>query len=160
MKPRFENTNDHDGNMKHLVFSMEKAIAITKKHPAKQEKVSLIIDNAEFSLFNAPPMNTSCEFLSILQNQYPERLFKAYIMHPPFYFTVFWNLIYPFIDPVTKEKIFFLSLDEEEMKRQLEQDIDLSQVETGCGGTDPRPFDSALYLRAPFDCDFSVALRG
>jgi hypothetical protein len=158
MKPRFENTYDHDGNMKHLVFSMEKAIAVMKRHPAKQEKLSLLIDYTDFSLFNAPPMRTSTGVLSILQNQYPERLHKAYIMHAPLYFTIFWNMIYPFIDPVTKEKIRFVGSNMEEVKRQLEGEIDLSQVEVGCGGTDPRPFDSSVYLRAPFDYEFLAAL--
>ena len=47
-----------------------------------------------------------------------------------------------------------MSLEGNEMKRQLESEIDLSQVEVGCGGTDPRPFDSSVYLRAPFDHEY------
>jgi hypothetical protein len=59
----------------------------------------LLIDYEGFSIFNAPPMKTSQETLSILQNQYPERLHRAYLIRPPFYFSIFWSLISPFIDP-------------------------------------------------------------
>ena len=56
MKPRFENTNDHDGNIKHLVYQMERTIACMKNG---QTKLSLLIDYEGFSIFTAPPMKTS-----------------------------------------------------------------------------------------------------
>jgi CRAL/TRIO domain len=82
MKPRLENTYDHEGNMKHLVYTMERTCGIAKKGNQKSEKMSLLIDYEGFSLFNAPPMKTSTETLSILQNHYPERLPKAYLIRP------------------------------------------------------------------------------
>ena len=43
MKPKFENTSDHDGNLKHLVYNMEKAVACMNSLTG-QEKIALIID--------------------------------------------------------------------------------------------------------------------
>jgi hypothetical protein len=43
MKPRFENTSDHDGNLKHLVYNMEKAVTCLDSRQSN-EKILLIID--------------------------------------------------------------------------------------------------------------------
>jgi hypothetical protein len=72
MKPVLENTHDHDGNMKHLVYSMEKVVACGEaRKGVPNEKIILLIDYEGFSLSSGPPMKTSKETLSILQNHYP-----------------------------------------------------------------------------------------
>ena len=152
MKPRLENTHDHEGNIKHLVFSMEKTIASMKK--TGQSQMSLLIDYDGFSIFTAPPMSTSQATLAILQDQYPERLHKAYLIRPPFYFNVFWNMVSPFIDVKTREKIVFLPTDPVEQRNELAKDIDMSQVERSIGGDDDLEFDSSMYLNGDFSKDF------
>jgi hypothetical protein len=152
--PARENTYDHDGNMKHLVYTLEKSIACMSTRPEKANKVVLLIDFEGFNLFNAPSLNTSLESLSILQNHYPERLHKAFIIRPPYMFNAFWGMIYPFVDPVTKQKVTFLTSDKSEILKFLEKDIDPSNLEARFGGSDARPFDSKLYLKAPFEKDF------
>lgn len=42
---------------------------------------------------------------------------------------------------------------------QLFKEIDRSTIETCVGGYDSRPFDSKLYLNAPFDAEFIAALN-
>ena len=157
MKPRFENTKNYDGNIKHLVFTMEKTIATMKK--TGQSKMSLLIDYEGFSLFTAPPMNTSQTTLSILQDQYPERLHKAYLIRPPFYFNVFWSMISPFIDVKTREKIVFLPTDSEDLRNALAKDIDICQVEKSIGGDDEVEFDSSTYLKGDFSHDYLSIVR-
>jgi hypothetical protein len=44
MKPREENTFDHDGNIRHLVFTLEKAVACLLARGGDAEKISLVID--------------------------------------------------------------------------------------------------------------------
>ena len=106
MRPKLENSRNHDNNLKHLVYQLERTIACMKD---EGEKMTLIIDYEGFSLMNSPPMKTSMETLHILQNHYPERLFRAYLIRPPWIFNAFWTAISPFIDPVTKAKIVMVS---------------------------------------------------
>jgi len=143
MKPKFENTYDHDGNIKHLVYNLERAVACGEANGYKDGKLCLIIDFEGYSIMNAPPMKTSMETLSILQNHYPERLAKAYLVRPPWIFHSFYSLISPFIDVVTKEKVMMLS---SKKHATLVENIDDEYLESTVGGLDTRPFDSAVYL--------------
>ena len=47
------------------------------------------------------------QVLNILQNHYPERLGRAFVINVPFLLNAFYKMINPFIDPVTKEKLKF-----------------------------------------------------
>lgn len=143
MKPKFENTYDHEGNIKHLVYNLERAVACGEANESEDGKLCLIIDYDGYSLMNAPPMKTSMETLNILQNHYPERLARAYMMRPPWIFHSFFSLISPFIDPVTKEKIVMLT---SKKHATLLETIDDRFLESTVGGEDARAFDSAFYL--------------
>jgi hypothetical protein len=156
MVPRLENSKSHEGNVKHLVFNMEKAIACMQAKSGK-EKVVLLIDYKGYSLSNAPPMKTSMEILHILQHHYPERLKRAYMINPPWIFSTFWTMISPFVDPVTKEKIQFVR--DGQLSETLAEIIDLDVVETSLGGNDAQPFDSSRYLNAAFDMDYLTILQ-
>ena len=69
----------HHTVQKHLVYTMERAVAVGEQ-AAKSEKIVLIIDYEGFTLSGGPPLKTSQETLSILQNHYPERLQCAYLI--------------------------------------------------------------------------------
>jgi hypothetical protein len=43
MTPKFENTNDHENNVKHLIYNMERACWVMKKHGKGVEKMVFII---------------------------------------------------------------------------------------------------------------------
>jgi hypothetical protein len=141
------------------VFNLEKATESMRLRCDTVEKVVLLIDYEGFSLWNAPPMKTSMDTLHILQNHYPERLFRAYFINPPWIFNAFWNAISPFVDPVTKDKIRMLSGKAAHLREELSKDIDLSVLESTLGGDDTRPFDSDRYLAAPFHYDFTTILN-
>lgn len=158
MKPRFENTNDHNGNIKHLVYTMERAVKCMESNG--QEKLSLVIDYDGFSLMNSPPMKTSRETLSVLQDHYPERLHRAYCIRPPYVFYGFFKVISPFIDPVTKEKLCMLTTAEmNSNSNRLYSDVDRNVLEPCVGGSDERIFDSKKYLSSSFHLDYLSILN-
>ena len=147
LKPKHENTFHHDGNLKHLVYNMERACKVMEADGRGVEKLVLLIDYDGYSLLNAPPMKTSLETLSILQNHYPERLLRAYCIRPPWILNGFWTMISPFIDPVTYQKIIMLSGSTEDIGTRLSSDgIPRAALEESIGGTDRRPFLSRVYL--------------
>ena len=46
--------------------------------------------------------------ISWMQDYYPERLGKLFILHAPYIFMKVWKIVYPFIDNKTKKKVMFL----------------------------------------------------
>jgi len=146
LKPGLENSSDEDGQMKHLVYNLERAIACTEKNG--KEKYVILIDYDGWSLSKAPSVSATRQTLKILQHHYPERLYRSYILNPPMLFRGFWSLTKPFIDPITKQKIQFCT--GKSGKSILENDFDLNTLESCAYGTTPQtPFDSKTYLSAP-----------
>ena len=162
MTPARENTNVELNNMRHLVWSLEKAIACTARRSVEigmskkpLEKINLLIDYDAFKLSNAPPMSTTKYTLEILQKHYPERMKHAYLLNPPLVFRAFWALIKSFVDPITKEKIVFCSGIEGRAK--LTNNVtEKHKLEVRSYGSDSdiRDFDSSEYVSLPFHVGF------
>jgi hypothetical protein len=168
MRAALENTHNELNNMRHLVWNLEKALACTRRRSRTMDgkngsnshltKINLIMDYTGFKLSNAPPMSTSKYTLDILQNHYPEMMFRAYCLYPPFVFKAFWTAIKPFIDPVTKEKIVFCSNKQGVVKHFVQAAItDVHKLEPIAGGPEERkvrPFDPDDYTTLPLDVSF------
>jgi len=146
MTPRAENTSDHDGQILNLVYHLERATSGKPVDGAADGKLVTIIDFKGWTLRNAAPMKTSRATLSILQNHYPERLHRILLLNVPALFTVFWNAIRPFIDPVTREKIVFVTGSAEQQQAALRECFDLAQLEEGLGGLVPLRWDPGAYF--------------
>jgi len=159
MKPRYENTNDHDGNIVHLIYNMERACAMQRTAGTGVEKFALVVDYLDYSLSNAPPMKTSRLTLDILQSHYPERLGVAYLLNPPWIFRAAWAAISPFIDPVTYEKIQFVVGDAEAQLGLLRENFDLDELEVDVGGRNRVPFNSKIYIESELGEDIEKILR-
>uniref|UniRef100_A0A7S0HB85 CRAL-TRIO domain-containing protein n=1 Tax=Phaeocystis antarctica TaxID=33657 RepID=A0A7S0HB85_9EUKA len=147
MTPRAENTSDHDGQILNLVYHLERATG--GRGPvdgAADGKLVTVIDFKGWSLRNAAPMKTSRATLSILQNHYPERLHRFLLLNVPTLFTVLWNAMNPFIDPVTRAKIVFVTGSAEQQQAALRECFDLAQLEEGLGGLAPLHWDPAAYF--------------
>jgi len=154
MRPARENRmGEEEDNMKHLVYFLERTAAITGRNCGKQ-KVILMTDYEGFNMKTMPPMSTAKYTLQILQGHYPERMYRAYICHPPFIFRTFWAVIKPFIDPVTKDKVVFVH--GQDGLNILERDFGLSKVEDYIGGTKKRkPYDPKEFLYdTPYEYTF------
>lgn len=54
-----------------------------------------------------PPMSISKLSLNVLQNHYPERLGKGILVNIPWFAWAFLKMMYPFLDPETRQKAIF-----------------------------------------------------
>lgn len=157
LRPSAENTFDYDGNIQHLIFTMEKAVACTERNG--QQKLSFLIDFDGYSIFNAPSISTTHQSIHILQNHYPERLHRTYFVRPPSIFYGLFKMFESFIDKATLEKVCFLSEEDmAEPNNQLFTDVDKSVLESSFGGKDRHPFRSDNYLRGGFSDDYIATL--
>lgn len=148
MRPQNENTHVELDNMRHLVYNLERARACTRKRSGL-EKIVLMIDYEGFRIRDSPPMSTTRYTLNILQNHYPECMYKSYIMNAGVVFRTFYGIVKPFLDPVTKEKIVICH--GKSGPEKLSERFDLANVEKCGGGGIESDFDSKEYFSRPFD---------
>eukprot|EP00250_Pteridium_aquilinum_P019458 c24440_g2_i1 orf=346-957(+) len=87
-----------------VVYGFDKAVASLVKG---QEKFVLIADLKGYKFKNMD-VKGYCAILEILQDHYPERLGKLFMVHVPPLFDMAWRLVQPFLDPNVKEKIVFV----------------------------------------------------
>ncbi|KAJ1960995.1 hypothetical protein GGI12_003494, partial [Dipsacomyces acuminosporus] len=108
MFPHRQNTKDPKEHIRFVVFNMEQAI---RSMPDGATKITIVIDESKYSSSQSVPLSVAREFLHILESHYPERLNKAFVLSPPAMFVMFYHLVSPFIDPVTKAKVAFVDVN-------------------------------------------------
>ena len=154
MRPGRENSKEHAGNIRFLIYTLERATWREKPeddHPLgshvehHREKLVLLIDFTGWTLATAPPMRTSRETLSILQDHFPERLAVAVCYNPPWIFAVFWKAISPFIDPETYRKVRFVNPRREKEINRMRKMFRMEHVERDMGGERDPAFDLAAF---------------
>ncbi|KAL3818746.1 hypothetical protein ACJIZ3_004651 [Penstemon smallii] len=111
-----------------VTFTLDKICA---RMPSGHEKFTAIADLEGWGYVNSD-IRGYLAALSILQDCYPERLGKLFIIHVPYIFMTAWKMIYPFIDKNTKKKIIFV--ENKKLQSTLLQDIDVSQLPEAFGG--------------------------
>ncbi|XP_021737191.1 random slug protein 5-like [Chenopodium quinoa] len=107
---------------------------ICTRMPLGQEKFCAIGDLQGWGYSNSD-IRGYLGALSILQDCYPERLGKLFIVHAPRIFMAVWKIIYPFIDDNTKTKIVFV--EKRQLTSTMLEDIDESQLPDIYGGKLP-----------------------
>jgi hypothetical protein len=95
--------------LRYMTFVIESAIQNMKNG---QEQWIWVLDLAVYSSSNAPHMSVTLGVLQMLANHYPERLHKAYICNAPSIFSLAYKMISPFVDPVSKAKVEFVTTSE------------------------------------------------
>ncbi|XP_052203848.1 uncharacterized protein LOC127809158 [Diospyros lotus] len=114
-----------------VVYSLDKICA---RMPNGQEKFLCIGDFEGWGYTNSD-VRGYLAALSILQDCYPERLGKLFVIHVPYLFMTAWKAVYPFIDKKTKKKIVFV--EDRKLTSTLLADIDESQLADIYGGKLP-----------------------
>ncbi|KAL6984028.1 hypothetical protein U1Q18_017403 [Sarracenia purpurea var. burkii] len=115
-----------------VVYSLDK---IFTTMPRGQEKFLCIADFEGWGAYANSDVRGYVAALSILQDCYPERLGKLFMVHVPYLFMTAWKAIYPFIDKKTKKKIIFV--ENNTLRSTLLEDINESQLPHTYGGTLP-----------------------
>ncbi|WOL18708.1 random slug protein 5-like [Canna indica] len=107
---------------------------ISSSMPAGQEKFTCIGDLKGWGYSNCD-IRAYIAALDIMQNCYPERLGKIFLVHVPYLFMKTWKIIYPFIDKNTRKKFIFV--EDKKLKATLLVDIDENQLPEIYGGRLP-----------------------
>jgi len=128
--PSTYNPNPLEYKLQWMMYLLEEAI---KRMPEGVETMVWIIDFSNFANRARSPNGKELitKTLSMLQNHYPERLGKLFIVDPPWWFNVVWLFVYPFLNSVTKNKIHLLSGDS---KKELLKYIAPEQLDVQFGG--------------------------
>ncbi|KAF8390739.1 hypothetical protein HHK36_025266 [Tetracentron sinense] len=127
----FQTTGNPEEFKRFVVYLLDKVCA---RMPRGQEKFVTIVDLEGWGYSNLD-IRAYVGALSMLQDYYPERLGKLFIVHVPFIFMTAWKIVYPFIDNNTKKKIVFV--ENNKLKSTLLEDIDESQIPEIYGGKLP-----------------------
>lgn len=114
----------------HFVYIFDKMSASSRG----QTKFTIIADFDGWTYKNVD-IRGAIAVLEILQDYYPERLGKVYLIHRPYIFWAAWKIVSPFIDQVTREKIVFV--EDKHLNETLLNDIDESQLPEIYGGKLP-----------------------
>lgn len=163
--PGRQNTKNFKAHMHQLVYSLDGALRESNlregRYPAgeappewtpAEERLCIIFDFTNYSMFNAPPVRTTLETLHILQDCYFERLAYALMVNPPAVFRFCWNLVSPIMDPVTKAKVNFYREDKSgrnagRLAEVMGRTFHLDKLDKLFGGTADAPYDHEAYCR-------------
>ena len=77
--------------------------------------------------------------MATLQDQYPERVAKLIMVKPPWYFSVLFGMLKPFISAATLSKVVWDRGNSAGSYPLLEAEVELQWLETVYGGERPTP---------------------
>ena len=70
-------------------------------------------------------------------NYYPESLWKMFLINAPAIFRGIWKIVSPWIDPITRKKIFILGGEKDYMPAFQKANIPITSIPTYLGGQHP-----------------------
>ncbi|KAK9113335.1 hypothetical protein Syun_020132 [Stephania yunnanensis] len=114
---------------RYMVYCLDKLCA---KVPKGHEKYCSITDLQGWGFSNNFDLRGYATAISIMQDYYPERLGKLFLVHVPYVFAAAWKLICPFIDKKTREKVVFV--DNKSMRSTLLEHFSEDQLPEIYGG--------------------------
>ncbi|XP_037279886.2 SEC14-like protein 2 [Rhipicephalus microplus] len=135
-----------DDVMRHVVRQFEDVEEDIKRQCKKLDKpietITYIFDFDGFALSTLASRSV-IDYLATLmctfEDNYPERLHRAYVVNAPRYFPLFWKIIRPFLSDLTARKLALYGKDEQAWKKALLEEIDADQLPRHWGGTQTDP---------------------
>ncbi|CDO92768.1 unnamed protein product [Kluyveromyces dobzhanskii CBS 2104] len=111
LKNGYQNTEPSFEQIRLLVWFLEVASILA---PKGTESWTLLIDlknytdsNGVCSTYHHPPLSLAKQVINIIQDHYPERLYKCLVYGVPNSMWTFLKQLHPLIDPVPREKIHY-----------------------------------------------------
>ena len=98
------NQRNIDELKSYIIYNFETAMKLTNPN---EEKLIILFDMTEFT-YNNMDYEVLKMIINILEYNYPESLYRAYILSSPFLFSGCWMVIRPWLDPVTASKVQFI----------------------------------------------------
>ncbi|CAL4976954.1 unnamed protein product [Urochloa decumbens] len=141
LRPGLENTTSATGQIKYLVYSLEKAIMNLTED---QEKMVWLTDFQSWTL-GSTPLKVTRETVNVLQDCYPERLGLAILYNPPRIFESFWKIVKPFLDHETRKKVKFVYSNDKESQKIMAEVFDIEELDSAFGGKNPATFEYNSY---------------
>lgn len=114
-----------------VIYTLDK---FCSRMPIGKEKFTVIADIKGWCYSNCD-IRAYLAALEIMQNYYPERLNKVFLIHVPYLFMKAWKIIYRFIDDNSKKK--FIIVEDRKIKETLHEAIDDNQLPDIFGGKLP-----------------------
>ncbi|XP_044377589.1 phosphatidylinositol transfer protein PDR17 isoform X1 [Triticum aestivum] len=154
MRPAKQNTSSHEGQLRHLIYTMENAVLSL---PQGLDKMVWLVDYTGWTLANATPIKTARDSTNILQNHYPERLSVAFLFNPPKVFESFFKVIKVFLDSKSIQKVNFVYKDNEESLKTMYKHIDPEILPAEFGGKNNVVYNQEEYTKLMTKDDMKTA---
>ncbi|ORY02110.1 CRAL/TRIO domain-containing protein [Basidiobolus meristosporus CBS 931.73] len=140
---------DPEEGFKLLIFCLERAIKVM---PPTVHQLVVIMDFTLYSESKSIPLNIAKRTIDTLANHYPERLGLSIMYNAPWVFSMFFNMVQPFLDKVTKEKIKFVKKKMADSSSPFAI-IPADLLETTYGGNLPFDYDHDQYYQRTKELD-------
>eukprot|EP01137_Pigoraptor_chileana_P015549 Opistho-2@71613 len=125
-----------------IVYVLERAIRSMDASKGV-EKLIYIIDLSAFSMsWSSRDLKVGREWLKILQNHYPERCYRILLIDAPTVFWLFWRMLTPFVDPITKNKVVFLH--GQKKIDYFAEHFNIEELEEDYGGGMPSDYNATM----------------
>ncbi|KAF0906176.1 hypothetical protein E2562_009197 [Oryza meyeriana var. granulata] len=133
----FPARRDLDEFKRYVVYVLDRtcarlAVAGSGNGGGHQEKFAAVADLQGWGYYANCDIRAYVAALEIMQNYYPERLGRVFLIHVPYVFMTAWKIVYPFIDDNTKKKFVFVA--DKDLHATLREAIDDSQLAEDHGG--------------------------
>jgi len=116
-----------------MVNLQRKSKEETASRGLTQHKLLVIVDMNNIGFMTATwHRKLIMLFIGVLQNWFPETLFRLYVINAGTAFRSIWAMVKPWLDPVTVQKIQIKSTD---FIKDLQKDVSLDEISEEYGGT-------------------------
>lgn len=108
---------DEEKIFNNLIKIFKQSLEISEKIYNKNQII--VIANMQKMTFSNINSSFLKKMVNILQDTYPERLFRCFIKNPPFIFNYIYKIIRPFMDNRTTSKIKILSKNKKIFDKEI-----------------------------------------